>query len=80
MWMSAVLAPFARRIVVRVGRFLGRSQLFGDVAQVHADAGPERGTATHSVDENIVDGKMSGGFRIFLLPALQACQCVGFTQ
>src|SRR5580704_2275995 len=40
-------APFARRILIRIGRFLRWPQRFGHVAEVHADASPCGRPAPH---------------------------------
>ena len=37
---GARFAPLASRVVIGIGRFLGRAGVFGDVSQVDADTGP----------------------------------------
>src|SRR5262249_54476654 len=68
------LAPFARRIVVRVGRFLRWPQRFGHMAQIHADARPCGRPAPHGIDQDVVNGELRGRPAMSALPSLQTCQ------
>jgi len=44
---------------------LRRALIFGDVAQVDADAIPDCAGAAHAVDEDVVFGEMGCGFGVF---------------
>ena len=50
----AQFAPLAGRIVIGIGRFLERPDVFGDVAEVDADAVPDGGAAAHAIGEDVV--------------------------
>ena len=41
-FFSAHFTPLASWIIIRIGSFLGRAQVFGHVTQVDADARPSR--------------------------------------
>src|SRR4051812_26874014 len=71
---SAQFAPLARGIVIGIGRFLSRPDVFGDVAQVDANTGPGGGAAAHGVDQDVVHGEMRGGGGVFGFPAFEAGQ------
>src|SRR5690242_18127801 len=66
--------PFARRIIVGIGRFLRRPDGFGDVAQVHANARPGGRAAAHRIHQDIVYGKGIRGSRILALPTLETSE------
>ncbi len=46
--------------------------VFRDVTEIDADSVPNGGITAHAVDEDIVDGEISGGRRVFFLPAGEA--------
>ena len=58
-------APGAGGVVVGVGGLLGGALVFGDVAEVDADAVPDGGAAAHAVDEDVVFGEVGCGFGVF---------------
>ena len=71
-------APLAGGIVVGVGGLLGGADLFGDVAEINADAVPDGAGTAHAVDEDVVDGEILGGFRMGGAPAVEASFGSGF--
>jgi hypothetical protein len=68
--MMLLFAPGAGGIIVGIGCGLCGALIFGNVAQVDADAIPDGGAASHAVDEDVVFGEMLGGFRMGCLPAV----------
>ena len=56
------------------------SDIFGDVAEVDADAVPDGAGASHAVDEDVVFGEMGCGFGMFFFPASQAGFGGGFVS
>ena len=70
----AQFAPLAGGIVIGIGRFLARPDLFGDVAQVDANTGPGGGAAAHRVDQDVVHGEMRGGSSVLGFPAFETGQ------
>src|SRR5215831_1585976 len=64
-------APFTRRIVIRVGGFLRRSQLFWHFSEIHSNAGPGGRPATHGVDQHVVYGEKRGHFGMLTLPSFE---------
>src|SRR5215208_329655 len=70
-------APFQGEVVVGV-RLLGCGPIcLGHVAQVDADAVPQRGAPAHAVDQHVVLGEQLGDLGVPLLPALEAVQRIG---
>jgi hypothetical protein len=65
-------APGAGGVVVRVRGLLGGALIFGDVAEIDADAVPDGAGASHAVDENVVFGEVGSGFGVFFFPASEA--------
>jgi hypothetical protein len=69
---SAQFAPLAGGIVIGIGRFLARPDVFGDVAQVDANSGPGGGAAAHGVDQDVVHGEIRRCGGVFAFPAYEA--------
>lgn len=67
-------------VVVGVRCGLGGAVGFGDMAQIDPDAIPDAGAATHAVDEDVVDGEVTGGFGKFFFPAGKAGFGCGFIR
>src|SRR5262249_21624306 len=67
--------PFTRRIVIRVGGFLRRSQLFWHFSEIHSNAGPGGRPATHGVDQHVVYGEKRGHFGMLTLPSFETRAC-----
>src|SRR5439155_16665388 len=71
---SASLAPFTRRIPIRVWGFLRWAQPFRHISEVHSDAGPGGRPAAHGVDQHVVDGDKARCFGMFTLPPFQTSE------
>jgi len=76
----ARFAPFAGRIIIRVGSLLLRPQRFRHMTQVDADASPRRRSAPHRVNQDIVNRQMIGHLRIFFFPPFQAASALLYRE
>ena len=69
--------PFGRGVFIWIQRLLRRTQVFGHVLQVHADARPGAVAAAFPVDEDVGRLEMRHGIGMPRLPALQSGERVG---
>src|SRR5262249_32293136 len=65
-------------LLVRIERLLSRPQIFGNVFEVDADAGPGAVSTAHGIDENIGGLQVHGGVWMSRLPAFESCKCICF--
>ena len=75
---SADAAPSVRS-VVRIERFLSRSQVDGHVLKVHPNPRPRAKPATHGIDEHIFGGQMRGCLGVTRPPTLEAREPIVFS-
>ena len=59
------------RFVIWIKGFLRRTNLLGDVLEIHANARPGLKAAAHAIDENIGGLEMTRRLRMPRFPALQ---------
>src|SRR5262245_36185777 len=71
-------APFAGRIVIRVGRLLWRPQLFGHMPQVYADPRPGGGPAAHGIHQYVIHREKLSGFGVPNFPSFETGERGGF--
>ena len=76
--LFCIAAPLAGGILVRIGRFLRRPH-FRHVAQVDADAGPGRRTASHRVDEHVIHRQHRRYPGVFRLPPFEPCRAAALS-
>src|SRR6185295_19290424 len=72
--LRAPLAPFARRIFVRVRFLRTRTKILRYIAQVHADPRPRRRAAAHRIDEDVVYREAARRLGVPFLPPLEPGQ------